>query len=433
ARWTGALLLGLTLCVGCGGEQAPASPATTGTSAPGAAAQSETRARSAAHPPELEPAADDATSGPCRRQELATVPWAVPQRRLTLLAMNRAEGPQVAEGAPPQPSAQPPSTRAEHALLVEGDATDVLWLDPALGVRGRRTVAARYDAALVVRGRVLGLASTPSTTASAATYRATWLGASPAEDVSLALPVQALSGGATRRLSAEAHALFVWTDGRRPPLALPFHVDPRASSRGGAHPPLRFDGERALSPPVDLADARAVQVLGLALTDGEYAAVVRVGAAEASDSQVWLATARAHVPVDALEDAAAIEAMAIVGSEVWVVATFEFSRPLLLRIASSGELAADPQELPRDASLPAALAGGDPARLLVHDGRLLLRRRNLLGDPLPPDIEVAVRADPSLPADVVRDGAVYLVVFQDRDVASDAWPLRFVSVDCSAP
>ena len=324
-------------------------------------------------------------------------------------------------------SATPAAPR--YALLVEGDGTELLRLDASFGVIAQRHLSGRYAAALSAQGQVLAVQRTPADASPGGpSYQALRLGLEPEQDITLALSHTALPEGALRRVAAGDHALFVWTDGRRPPVAFPLRVFP--SARGAAA--LRFEGAHTLSPSLDLDDARAVQVLGLAIDATRYAAIVRVGAAEGADSQVWLATHGAQVPVDALEDAADIEAMAWVGDEVWAIATFEFSRPLLLHIAASGELSRDPVELRRDAALPPALAGGDPARLLEAGSTLLLRRRNAMGDPLRPDHELAARETAGLPADVIREGARYLVVYQERDAAGDSWPLRVVSLDCSA-
>ena len=90
-------------------------------------------------------------------------------------------------------------------------------------------------------------------------------------------------------------------------------------------------------------------------------------------------------------------------------------------------------ELARDATLPTELAAGDPARLMVEGERLLLRRRNPMGDPLLPDAVVATRPGEPLPADVLRDGRRYVVVYQERDERGGAWSIRFASLDCAPP
>jgi hypothetical protein len=137
------------------------------------------------------------------------------------------------------------------------------------------------------------------------------------------------------------------------------------------------------------------------------------------------------VAVPALLEVADIDSLAIVGDQVWVIGTLEFSRPLVLRLLPDGELDGPPEELARDANLPAPLAAGDPARLVAEGDQLLLRRRNAMGDPLFPDPVVATRVDPTLPADVLRDGTQYIVAYQDRDAAGGTWPIRFASVDCA--
>jgi hypothetical protein len=196
----------------------------------------------------------------------------------------------------------------------------------------------------------------------AAQYRVLQLGETAASDTELELPVPVRAVGAFRRNTAANQVVFTWTDGRQPPVAL------RVLTAPGQAP--RFDAAYALSPEVDLDDARAVQLLRVALDDTSFAAIVREGAAEGADSQVWLARPSGPVPVPALEDVADIESLAIVGDQVWAIATLEFSRPLLFRILPTGQLDGPPEELARDATLPAPLdewrpraplGGGRPA------------------------------------------------------------------------
>lgn len=310
-------------------------------------------------------------------------------------------------------------------LLVETDATDLVRLTPEFGVRTRRTIGARFEAAVSTEAGIVALTTSPADASGSSRYRALQLGESAAADTELELPVPARAQGAFRRSSAVGQVVFTWTDGRQPPLAL------RLLTAPGQAP--RFDAAYALSPEIDLADLRAVQLLRVAVDATSFAAIVREGSAEGADSQVWLARPSGPVPVPALEDVADIESLAIVGDQVWAIATLEFSRPLLFRILPSGQLDGPPEELARDATLPAPLAGGDPARLLVEGDRLLLRRRNAMGDPLLPDAVVATRADAALPADVLRDGPRYVVVYQDRDEAGGSWPIRFASLDCASP
>jgi len=306
---------------------------------------------------------------------------------------------------------------------VEAAVPELVRLTPAFAVRTRRALPTRFEAAVSVDGGVVALARGPANGAGVAHYHAFQLGEGATHDTEFPLTVPVRHGGGMRRNSAGEQVVFTWTDGRQPPVALRFFA------RGGA--PLRFDAAYPLAPEIDLEEARAVQLLRVALDERSFAAIVRVGSAEGIDSQVWLARPTGRVPVHALEDIADIESMAIVGDQVWVIATFEFSRPLLLRIAPDGELAEDPVALARDATLPAQLAGGDPARLLVEEERLLLRRRNPMGDPLLPDALVATRTDDTLPADVLRDAQRYVVVYQDRDMRTDSWPIRFASLDCA--
>lgn len=344
----------------------------------------------------------------CRVAPLGTLAAGERVRRLTLLP-----GPAVSGSSEPM----------GPSLIVEGAATELVRLTPAFTPRSRRVLSTRVEAAIRVGAGIVALAAGPADPGTgAAHYRAIHLAEDPQDDVELLLPVVVQPGGAIRRSSAGEQVVFTWTDARRPPLALRLF--------SGSAAPLRFDAVYPLTPEIDLEEGRAVQLLRVALDSESFAAIIRVGSAEGIGSEVLLTRPSGPVSVHALEDIADIEAMAIVGDEVWVIATYEFSRPLLLRIATDGELVGGPVELARDATLPPELAGGDPARLLEDGTRLLLRRRNPMGDPLLPDALVATRAHESLPADVLREAQRYVVVYQDRDEASGAWPIRFASLDC---
>ncbi|MBK6574974.1 MAG: hypothetical protein IPG17_02000 [Sandaracinaceae bacterium] len=362
-----------------------------------------------ATPPSLTARPSTPPDSACRVTPLATIVAPERVQRLTLLT-----------GA-----AQPAPGTEGLSLLVETATTELVRLTPEFGVRTRRPLEVRIEAAVSTGAGIVALVAGPAGPTGAAQYRVLQLGETAASDTELQLPVPVHAVGAFRRNTAAGQVVFTWTDGRQPPLAL------RVLTSPGQAP--RFDAAYALSPEVDLDDARAVQLLRVALDDTSFAAIVREGAAEGADSQVWLARPSGPVPVPALEDVADIESLAIVGDQVWAIATLEFSRPLLFRILPTGQLDGPPEELARDATLPAPLPSGDPARLLVEGDRLLLRRRNAMGDPLLPDAVVATRTSATLPADVLRDGARYVVVYQDRDEAGGSWPIRFASLDCAQP
>jgi hypothetical protein len=396
-----ALVVALTLGLfGCGD---PAPPAADPVAHP------QTPRPQEAAPPAVTALPSTPPDSACRVTPLATLPAPERVQRLTLLA----------EAAQPAPGTE------GLTLLVETSATELVRLTPAVGVRTRRAVGARFDVAVSTGAGIVALVAGSTGPTGAAHYRVLQLGETAASDTELELPVPVRAVGAFRRNAAANQVVFTWTDGRQPPVAL------RVLTARGQAP--RFEASYALSPEVDLDDARAVQLLRVALDDTSFAAIVREGAAEGADSQVWLARPSGPVPVPALEDVADIESLAIVGDQVWAIATLEFSRPLLFRILPTGQLDGPPEELARDATLPAPLDGGDPARLLVEGDRLLLRRRNAMGDPLLPDTVVATRADATLPADVLRDGPRYVVVYQDRDETSGSWPIRFASLDCAPP
>ena len=324
-----------------------------------------------ATPPSLTARPSTPPDSACRVTPLATLVAPERVQRLTLLT-----------GA-----AQPAPGTEGLSLLVETATTELVRLTPEFGVRTRRPLEVRIEAAVSTGAGIVALVAGPAGPTGAAQYRVLQLGETAASDTELQLPVPVHAVGAFRRNTAAGQVVFTWTDGRQPPLALRLLTSP------GQAP--RFDAAYALSPEVDLDDARAVQLLRVALDDTSFAAIVREGAAEGADSQVWLARPSGPVPVPALAEHL--------------------------------------EELARDATLPAPLPSGDPARLLVEGDRLLLRRRNAMGDPLLPDAVVATRTSATLPADVLRDGARYVVVYQDRDEAGGSWPIRFASLDCAQP
>lgn len=386
----------------------PAEPATPpGTATPASPLEPATRSAPAAPAPSAT-AAEPASA--CRVERLGTLPSTEPARRLVFLPGTGAGGESTAEGA---------------VLLVEGTRTELVQLTPAFAERGRRTLPTAVEAAIRVGDAVVALAAGVPDADGDATYRVLRLAESAEDDAEIVLPVPVRTGGAWRRNSAGEQVVFTWTNGLEPPVAL------RVFAPAGG--PLRFDAAYPLSPTIDLEEGRAVQLLRVALAGESFAAIVRVGSAEGIGSEVWLTRPSGRTPVEALEDIADIESMAIVGDQVWVIPTFEFSRPLLLRITPSGALAEAPVELARDATLPSELAAGDPARLMVEGERLLLRRRNPMGDPLLPDAVVATRPGEPLPADVLRDGRRYVVVYQERDERGGAWSIRFASLDCAPP
>ncbi|MBK6812139.1 MAG: hypothetical protein IPG81_25295 [Sandaracinaceae bacterium] len=361
-----------------------------------------------ATPPSLTARPSTPPDSACRVTPLATIVAPERAKRLTLLTG-------AAQPAPGTEGSRSGRDRHHRA----GPA------DPGVRRAHPAALEVRIEAAVSTGAGIVALVAGPAGPTGAAQYRVLQLGETAASDTELQLPVPVHAVGAFRRNTAAGQVVFTWTDGRQPPLALRLLTSP------GQAP--RFDAAYALSPEVDLDDARAVQLLRVALDDTSFAAIVREGAAEGADSQVWLARPSGPVPVPALEDVADIESLAIVGDQVWAIATLEFSRPLLFRILPTGQLDGPPEELARDATLPAPLPSGDPARLLVEGDRLLLRRRNAMGDPLLPDAVVATRTSATLPADVLRDGARYVVVYQDRDEAGGSWPIRFASLDCAQP
>src|SRR5690606_20800023 len=77
-----------------------------------------------------------------------------------------------------------------------------------------------------------------------------------------------------------------------------------------------------------------VEILALAAEGDRFAAIWRRGPTEDVRSEVYLTTSASHRDVHALHEALAIDSIAFAGDELALIATFEFSRPHLVRIAA---------------------------------------------------------------------------------------------------
>jgi hypothetical protein len=154
------------------------------------------------------------------------------------------------------------------------------------------------------------------------------------------------------------------------------------------------------------------EVLGLAVTAGSWAWLVRDGAAEDARSRVVLHTQAGAHPIEALHDALVVESVQWSSGTIALVAAFEFSRPLVMRFGVDGRPRSAPTESLPGIALPspfterrsAALVGrGREAAVAVRDGA-----GDAVGEPS------GFGADDLLAADVARRGPAFVIASAHR-------------------
>ena len=164
--------------------------------------------------------------------------------------------------------------------------------------------------------------------------------------------------------------------------------------------------------PARLEDEGPSEVLGLAVTAGSWAWLVRDGAAEDARSRVVLHTQAGGHPIEALHDALVVESMQWSSGTIALVAAFEFSRPLVMRFGADGRPRSAPTESLPGIALPspfterrsAALVGrGREAAVAVRDGA-----GDAVGEP------AVFGADDLLAADVARRGPAFVIASAHR-------------------
>jgi hypothetical protein len=128
-------------------------------------------------------------------------------------------------------------------------------------------------------------------------------------------------------------------------------------------------------------DEAPVEILGAAAHEGSWAVVWRRGPPEAHESEMFVTTGAGHASIEALHHAVAIESLSIEGGTVRAIASFEYSRPHVVRVRGSEVV--DAREIAPDEG------GAARARLDRDEGGLWLRRVSAAGDPIGAPIRVA--------------------------------------------
>lgn len=174
--------------------------------------------------------------------------------------------------------------------------------------------------------------------------------------------------GTSRRATAGANAYLAWgsESGAR---SLEHWV--RADD-GIAHVSIALGEEPA-------SEEAPAEILGLAADEAGWAAIWRRGATEDARSHVYLTKADEHRPVEALHDALVLEAIALDGEGVAVIAGFEFSRPGYARLTAGGP---ELRPLAPGDSAPAPFTDRVRANVEIDDDGLWLHRRAATGDPV---------------------------------------------------
>jgi hypothetical protein len=152
-----------------------------------------------------------------------------------------------------------------------------------------------------------------------------------------------------------------------------------------------------------------VEILGLAADGERYAVVWRRGPAEDVKSTVHLTSEHGHPEVHALHEALAIDAIALDGSDLALVATFEFSRPHYLRFRLGEDEPREAREIAPGGAPPRLGRGRERAELDADARGLWLLRRDTAGDPVGERVLVVPEAVES--AAIARDGDALVVAW----------------------
>ncbi|HEY8432302.1 MAG TPA: hypothetical protein VIL20_28210 [Sandaracinaceae bacterium] len=153
-----------------------------------------------------------------------------------------------------------------------------------------------------------------------------------------------------------------------------------------------------------------VEILGLAADGDRFAVVWRRGPTEDVRSQVFVTSASSHADVHALHHAVALDAVALDGETLDLIATFEYSRPHHLRLRLGADEPEHARAIGRGAPIPAPFAERERAELDADARGLWLRRSDAAGDPVGGRIRVAPGRIES--AALARVGGALLVAWQ---------------------
>ncbi|MGE0785504.1 MAG: hypothetical protein AB7S26_07440 [Sandaracinaceae bacterium] len=167
---------------------------------------------------------------------------------------------------------------------------------------------------------------------------------------------------------------------------------------------------------------RPIDLLGTAIDGERWVVMLRQGALEDRTSDVLAVSSRGVRAIEPLGEALAIDALRAEPDAASMVATFELSRPHLVRVPFDAERTLVARELSPGATLPSELAHADRAWLDVDGGALVLRRADAAGDPRGLPIVVDPRA--SGLASLARGEDGYVIVWVDPSGGLSARPVR---------
>ena len=174
-----------------------------------------------------------------------------------------------------------------------------------------------------------------------------------------------------------------------------------------------------------------IEVLGMAAHEDRWAVFWRFGAPELPQSQVVLSLPDQEHPSRQLKHALSLDTVLWRGGSIRVVASFEFARPSLFRVATNGRLRWLPSMVPPQGGLPPPNHHHFNGRLAAHDGQVVLEVTSAAGDPLtrlgpfggPETLQHRLVA-------VSRAEGGFVVGYFERE--SGAWALRVDRIQCPA-
>lgn len=122
------------------------------------------------------------------------------------------------------------------------------------------------------------------------------------------------------------------------------------------------------------------EVLAITGTHQRFTVLHRLGSAEDPDGALVLESATRSATIDALEEAAMIERFVPDGEGFGIIASFEFDRPLALRVRADGTLSGPARRVEGDAPLPPPFDDALVAQLVDDGATLTLALRAASGD-----------------------------------------------------
>lgn len=168
------------------------------------------------------------------------------------------------------------------------------------------------------------------------------------------------------------------------------------------------------------------EVLAITGTHARFSVLHRLGSAEDPDGALVLESGTGSAIIEALEEAAMIERFVLDGEGFGIIASFEFDRPLALRVRADGTLTAPARRIEGDAPLPPPFDDAVVAQLVDDGATLTLALRAASGDAVG-RVPIDTRADGrTRAASVARTRHGFLVPYVAQSTSGHSLVTRAV-------